>query len=554
MKPLPQPSQRRTRHHRRLPQAVFWLYMVLLGILVVALLDLDPTWFQGRIGWATEVVAVDGPPDLWSSLALDSAGQVHISSGIMGEPPSSTSLLHASHNDRGWHTEKVYSGSQVTAVALALASSGRPHIVFSSWEDETLRYAHFDGTAWKIETVDSGRALPMHLSLALDPADRPHIAYVSGSPRRRLRYARYDGTAWRTEIVDSSGDMAHPSLAVDATGQPHIAYVSCGDDTLRFASPAGTGWRIEKVGRTDDFGRDTALMFDPAGRPHIAHSYDSLDGRVRVLKYAHYDGNAWQETTVDSTARAAELSLALDASGRPHIGYCSYRESTGRCDQLKYASFDGSRWHVQSVASEEVILLHLDVDASGQPRLYYYGDRALGYARLAETSVVAGRVAVAALGATVVVGTGVLLYLWAARQPKEVPTAVGEQPGLPTQVVEPTPTSPPRLLRRFLARQEDPPQLGKMLRFGLGFGGWWLVNSLIWLAAGPTYSDAGCLAPVVFLLNLGGLVGLTLKQRWIAFGFLAAMAANLVVAIVLRNSLWGFCGLPVFVLDTFSLF
>ena len=75
-------------------------------------------------------------------------------------------------------------------------------------------------------------------------------------------------------------------------------------------------------------GEDTSLALDDTGYPHISYSYYNDD-----LKYARWDGSAWHIETVDSAGVVgAESSLALDARGYPHISYYD----GGNAD-LKYA-------------------------------------------------------------------------------------------------------------------------------------------------------------------------------------------------------------------------
>jgi hypothetical protein len=66
----------------------------------------------------------------------------------------------------------------------------------------------------------------------------------------------------------------------------------------------------------------TSLALDADDHPHISYYDYSNDD----LKYARYDGAAWQIETVDSDGMVGTYtSLVLDAAGWPHI---SYRDAT----------------------------------------------------------------------------------------------------------------------------------------------------------------------------------------------------------------------------------
>ena len=61
--------------------------------------------------------------------------------------------------------------------ALALDAAGRPHISYYDETNDDLKYAAFDGSAWRIEAVETAGGVGTCTSLALDVAGRPHISY-----------------------------------------------------------------------------------------------------------------------------------------------------------------------------------------------------------------------------------------------------------------------------------------------------------------------------------------------------------------------------------------
>ena len=115
--------------------------------------------------------------------------------------------------------------------SLALDAAGNPHI---SYTNGSLKYAHWTGSTWHVQTVDNAGTYLYFSSLALDAAGRPHISYRAGNA---LKYAFWTGDAWdiRTvEIIDGSGGTPYASLALDSAGNPHIAYHGTGG-ALRYA-------------------------------------------------------------------------------------------------------------------------------------------------------------------------------------------------------------------------------------------------------------------------------------------------------------------------------
>ncbi|NIV31371.1 MAG: carboxypeptidase regulatory-like domain-containing protein, partial [Anaerolineae bacterium] len=83
-------------------------------------------------------------------------------------------------------------------------------------------------------TVDGDGWAGAYTALALDGADHPHISYYDPS-NDDLKYAHWTGSTWDIQTVDSAGDMGrYTSLALDASGYPHISYFDDSSYNLRY--------------------------------------------------------------------------------------------------------------------------------------------------------------------------------------------------------------------------------------------------------------------------------------------------------------------------------
>ena len=161
-----------------------------------------------------------------------------------------------------------------------------------------------------------------------------------------------------------------------------------GPRNTAFALQTPGGWVTETItyqGHT--VGQWSSLALDASGHPHISH-YDATNGD---LLYSYYDGSSWHTECVDdgtSEGGAKNVgkftSIALDSNGYPHI---SYRAVTGA--NLKYAYKDTNDWHVETESADSAndvgkwtsIALRT-VDSQVYPCISYYDvtNTALKYA------------------------------------------------------------------------------------------------------------------------------------------------------------------------------
>ncbi|UCH50423.1 MAG: hypothetical protein JSV54_05210 [Chloroflexota bacterium] len=304
--------------------------------------------------WNTETVVDSDPSYLIysTSLALDSSDQPHISFYESDQVHSEGSFKYASYNGTDWQIQTIESGVGSTGGAdkvssIAIDSFDNPHVSFSRLQTtptvtHIIKYASYNGTDWNTEVVNSNCS--MSNSLAFDSLDVPHISYNQDPTGAYLGYATYNGTSWNTTQVTTAWYRGkYNSIAIDSSDYPHISHTYVTPSTyigaLNYAYMDGSGWHNGTADSVGDTGYWTSLALDGADHPHISYIIDvpPNDSVPFSLKYASYNGTAWNTETVDTESYFAATSLALGSCGYPHISY--YDETGPSTGDLTYARF-----------------------------------------------------------------------------------------------------------------------------------------------------------------------------------------------------------------------
>jgi hypothetical protein len=337
--------------------------------------------------WVKENVTADNQFNgKYASLALDNNNAPHIAY----LNASSNRLKLAIPDSNGWSNTEI---ATVDGNGMVFTSIDVDTNVANAHSDARVSFYHSDNGAmqfatqvssesWIVASVDSSAAdLGAFNALAFDSAGNPHISFFDDT-HDDLLYVYWNGSAWvGPGAVDVTGSTGiYNDIAIGADGKVHIAYYSVSTTCLRYATWVSDHWMAENVevansnGICPSVGKFASIAVDPQNRPHIAY-YDDANG---ALKWAYKDAGLWKIQTVDNGEDSGKdkvglyTSIAVDASGQPHISY--YDETNNR---LAYAGWQNAsaKFRLErQVDTRGGLYSQLALDAQGRPHIVYLDD------------------------------------------------------------------------------------------------------------------------------------------------------------------------------------
>jgi hypothetical protein len=128
---------------------------------------------------------------------------------------------------------------------------------------------------------------------------------------------------------------------------------------------------VDAAGRVGEF---SSIALDASGNPHISYLDFVAEGN-RNLKYATRLPGGWKVDTVDAEGDVGWFSsIAVDAEGQPHIAYYDFDNGLGG-GKLKYARRSPTgTWSTETVDSNGDVGAYTSIalDSSGRPHISYY--------------------------------------------------------------------------------------------------------------------------------------------------------------------------------------
>jgi hypothetical protein len=298
-----------------------------------------------------------------SSIALDPGRNLHLTY-LTNEGKAYYALRPAGASK--WFTivavEGTHSNTNVWPRVVA-DRRGIPHICVSFG---VLMYVTLNKNQWVRQQIDPGSGtISYHCSIAVTSEGSPYVGWYheflpGGRQYTHFRQANMENGQFVARSIDGGIAGKWSSMAVDSKGLPHAAYTQLakGGD-LKYAEWDGNTWNLTTVDSSENAkslrGFDNSLALGPDDSPHISY-YDG-----RTLKYAHQDRGKWIIQKVDVVSSGFDYypgstSIVLDSNGTPHIVY-------GDFGAIKHAFWDGKRWRIETIVSG-ALQQYANVDAA----------------------------------------------------------------------------------------------------------------------------------------------------------------------------------------------
>ena len=350
---------------------------------------------------STPLAIPDSGSGMYTSIAIDSYGHVHISyakyyprndgGGSVNIyhklkyayiDSSSTSIYQITEPGNASLDEGLYT-------SIFIDSRDRPHIAFLDDTHDKVRYVFSpsDGR-WKFSYptatgIGNYSNVGGWNSLVLKPSKPQDVAYITyyDQSHGALKLAkgtyydsyggntRFKNYVWENSTIDSSNDTGlFSSLAVYGSKGFGVSYFDESLDDLKYATGNINSWaRSTVTGTNSRAGRYTSLVYDFSLIPHITY-FDFSDGNMYE---AYFTNKKWHFRPIDNSMILGSASLSLDSTEKPHV--LMYNGLLGSIEMASRTSTP--QWLGDTVIASRLSpdnKISLKVDSSNHYHIAYY--------------------------------------------------------------------------------------------------------------------------------------------------------------------------------------
>lgn len=263
--------------------------------------------------------------------------------------------------------------------SMTLRSDGCPALVYSSGDDDRLRFATYVNGLWTIEVLGESTGEITDLGIVVDSNEIPHIVHSEvGDSGDEIHYTTKENGRWVT--ISLTGIASNLELVLHSDDTLEVVYTSTANDDLRTYKCSSTcstdsSWALTQYGgitSTDNF--DAAI--DSENTIHIVGIFEDGDEDLNndILTYYHLlsDGTS-TSFSLDSSAYGNEenpsIAISISPDDSVHVVHETYdlgliySYCSGSCDSI-------DNWQNETL-SYETGIFDLAIDADHEPYLAF---------------------------------------------------------------------------------------------------------------------------------------------------------------------------------------
>ena len=196
--------------------------------------------------WQIQLVAPHGSS---GSLALGSTGNPHVAF------IDNNTIKYASWTGTNWAIQTLDKYPEIPLhLYLAIDKKNIPSILYAFTIHvppnasvysavETVKLATCHNSSWSSQTIVNASVFE---NLVLDSKGNPHFLYQTSYPNNNLVYASWDGAAWNFQTVVKNVSLSVDFLMMDSNDVPHVAFAVLNGNFM-YASLNGKAWDIQTV-------------------------------------------------------------------------------------------------------------------------------------------------------------------------------------------------------------------------------------------------------------------------------------------------------------------
>jgi hypothetical protein len=293
----------------------------------------------------TTTVETGGIVGMYSSIAVDSQGFVHISH----YNGTGADLRYCNNTLGTWTCTDVETGGNVGQYSsIAVDSQGYVHISHYDETEDDLRYCNNTLGTWTCTDVETTGLVGSYSSIAIDSNDKVHISHYDLTSD----YTRYCNNTLGTWTCANAASGYFSSMAIDSNDKVHISTRYSIDEStfyLYYCNNTLGTWTCANVDIGGSVGFYSSIAIDSNDKVHISHQNDT----GYDLRYCNNTLGSWTCTNVDTGGLVGLYSsIAIDSNNKVHI---SHYDDTNKALRYCYTN-DFSTWNCQKVVDTGSII------------------------------------------------------------------------------------------------------------------------------------------------------------------------------------------------------